>query len=259
MTSAEPSLLAPEDVALIIPWQHQTDRLVGLRYVTDWWRSLGIEPAVGVMRPGEVWRKGVAIERGIDAWTIDLTEPKVWIVADADVVMSGPDGQRDLIEAVARVASGAVAWAVPHLKVHRHPAAGTHAIIHGIAAHELPDPGVEIHQGHPGGGLVVLSPKIVAERVLPDPRYAGWGQEDDSWAFAIKTLHGAPWRGRAPLHHLWHKPQQRQSRNVGSAEGEALYRRYLGALEHRRPMRALVDEGWRWWDDQCSKVEGWPA
>lgn len=246
-------LFHPADVGLIIPWQDQPDRRRGLDYVTEWWASLGLEPGIGVIRPGEPWRKGPAIERGIAAWTIDLTEPKAWIVADADVVMSGAEGLLDLTRAVERVSTGREPWAVPHLKVHRHPAAGTHAIISGVAAHELPDPGVEIHQGHPGGGLVVLSPQIVADRVLPDPRYGGWGQEDDSWAFAIKTLYGPPWRGRAPLHHLWHKPQERQSRSVGSAEGEALYRRYLGALEHRRPMRALVDEGWAWWDDRVTR------
>lgn len=238
------------NVDVVIPWRYRVDRVAGLAYASDWWRAqfgidpLGIDP-LAIDPLGEPWRKGVAIRGALNR----LRHPAdVTIVADADVVMTGPEGAHDIATAVREVRSGRAAWAVPHLRVHRHPPAGTAAILAGVEPHLLDDPNVEIHQGHPGGGLVVLSRLIVDTCTLPDPRFAGWGQEDDSWAFALRTLFGVPWRGTQPLHHLWHKPQERMSRSVGSITGAGLYRRYVHARADPEAMRALVDEGWAWWD-----------
>lgn len=89
---------------------------------------------------------------------------------------------------------------------------------------------------------MTVLPRALYERVPLDPRFAGWGQEDGSWADALTALAGPPWRGdhpKQPLHpmwHLWHPPQERTfpagrsaSRAIGSAEGLALRQRYRAA------------------------------
>jgi hypothetical protein len=75
-----------------------------------------------------------------------------------------------------------------------------------------------------------------------DPRFVGWGQEDESWALALGCLAGPSWRGTAELWHLWHEPQVRQSRSVGSAASLALHQRYVRARRDPRRMAALVAE-----------------
>jgi hypothetical protein len=130
----------------------------------------------------------------------------VVLVADADV---WTDGVHD---AVAEVEAGAP-WAIPHRGVHRLDE-------HGI----------------------VIAPREMLLSVPLDPRYIGWGQEDVSWAIALETLAGRPWRGRAPLVHLWHPPQDRMTRRFGSRASRDLYRRYQAASHDPTAMRALIQE-----------------
>lgn len=69
------------------------------------------------------------------------------------------------------------------------------------------------------------------------------GQEDSSWAIGLETLVGPAWRGKAPLIHLWHPPQERWNRRHGSRESRDLYRRYQAARRDPNLMRALIQEG----------------
>lgn len=157
----------------------------------------------------------------------------VVVVADADVWCDG------ISAAVAAVEAGAP-WAIPHDLVHRLSETGTAAVLAG--AHwrgqpvcQQPYPGVM------GGGIVVARRETLLEAPL-DPRFVGWGQEDESWAVALTALAGPPWRGAAPLLHLWHPPQPRLDRRRGSTGGWNLRRRYLRARRDPAAMRQLLDE-----------------
>jgi hypothetical protein len=75
-----------------------------------------------------------------------------------------------------------------------------------------------------------------------DPRFLGWGHEDDSWARALVTMLGDPWRGKRPLFHLWHPPQDRRVRYEGRPQSAALFQRYRAKKGNRTRMRALLDE-----------------
>ena len=170
------------------------------------------------------WCKADAVRDGIARTSADVV-----VVADGDVWCDG------VAAAVAKCKS----WAVPHLKVHRlDPAASDQMLATGIPGagrDERP------YRGHLGGGIVVLR-RSVWDACPLDPRFVGWGQEDDSWACALSALYGAPWRGDADLFHLWHPPQDRLSRTVGSAEGAALFRRYRLARHKPEMMRRIVAE-----------------
>ncbi len=162
----------------------------------------------------------------------------VIVVSDADVWSEGLVGAVDAVR-------GGAKWAIPHRLVHRLTEAASERVIAGedpavflddAAAHDE-----QPYRGRPCGGLVVL-PRAIAERIPPDARFVGWGGEDDAWALALKTLAGRPWRGEAPLWHLWHPPQPRLSRSVGSEANIGLVSLYAQAMGNERRMRQLIDQ-----------------
>lgn len=160
--------------------------------------------------------------------------------ADGDVLVVGDsdvwtDGIADAVQAVA----DGHAWAVPHRLVHRLDQASTLDVLAGG-----PLGGTltqRAYGGMVGGGVVVLS-QGAYEACPLDPRFQGWGQEDQSWGVALTTMYGQPWRGGADLWHLHHEPQPRMSRSTGCMEGRKLARRYQGAAGDRDAMASLIEE-----------------
>lgn len=180
--------------------------------------------------PGpELWSKGAAAMPAIERSCADIV-----VVADADV---WTDGFQQAIEAV----EDGAPWAIPHGKVRRLDRDATAVVLAGA------EPTQEMalaERSYPGvmGGAIVVARRDVLLDVPLDPRFVGWGQEDASWALALRCLAGKPWRGDATLWHLWHPPQERLSRARGSVEGWRLYRRYRQARYDRTAMRTLVKE-----------------
>lgn len=249
-------------VSVVIPWRPTPGRGPLLDYVRAWWagRHPDWQIVVGAHLDGP-WVKAAAVADALTRATGDLL-----VVADADVVCDG------IGDAVDQVAAGAP-WSLPHLRVYRLTPDATAAVVDGGP---LPEPLAgpvrrgrrnptqparrivrppagpihEYHDGMPGGGMVAL-PRTLYDRAPLDPRFAGWGQEDASWAAALRTMAGAPWRGRAPMWHLWHPPQERtygdgnrsKARTIGSAAGLALRQRYTAAARSGpAAMAALLAE-----------------
>lgn len=176
------------------------------------------------------WVKALAVMPAVLASTADVI-----VMADADVWVP------NLPEAVEAVQQG-MEWAVPHRGVHRLTREGTAALYSGSDWATLPldqNP----YLGVEGGGALVARREVLIDVPL-DPRFIGWGSEDESWGVALRELHGPPWRptGHAPLIHLWHPPQARRSRARGSAENWALRRRYMQARNNSVAMRRIVKE-----------------
>jgi hypothetical protein len=164
---------------------------------------------------------------------IAAIEAEIVIVADADVWCEG------LPDAVAAVKAGAT-WAIPHRGVFRLTRESTEQLLAGREPWEL-----ELEQsaylGTMGGGFVVARRETLLDVPL-DPRFIGWGQEDESWGIALSCLAGRPWRGKVPLVHLWHPAPPRLTRRRGSVEGMNLRRRYGAAIGDPALMRALIEE-----------------
>lgn len=174
------------------------------------------------------WSKGQAVADAALA-----SDANIVIVADADVWCEG------LEAAVTAVATGAP-WAIPHHRVHRLTADATVRVLAGADPWRQ-DTAERPYVGVTGGGLVVLT-RATLECMPLDPRFRGWGGEDISWGVALHCLAGSPWRGVAPLVHLWHPPQDRRTRRVGSVENEMLRRRYFLARRDPDRMRNLLSE-----------------
>lgn len=218
------------DVEVIIPWRAGCPhRERAFRWVLEQWDTNHPTWKVTVASapPGE-WCKAVAVNPAVARSAADLV-----VVADADVWVSG------VAEAVAQIAQGA-RWAVPHLMVHRLTEGATDAVLGGAQPNDVARTNEIPYKGVPGGGVVVL-PRATALDIPLDPRFRGWGGEDHAWGYALWNLEGEPWRGAGPLWHLWHPPQPRESRRVGSYASERLRRRYRD-VQFQADMRALVDE-----------------
>lgn len=159
------------------------------------------------------WVKADAVADALTRTTAD-----VLIVHDADVWAD------NLPDVVARVEPGR--WVIPHRHVHRLDQPSTAAVLAGgpVEGKTTERP----YRGHPGGGVVALH-RTDYERTPLDPRFAGWGQEDDAWALALTRTLGGSIRLNADLWHLWHPPQDRRSRVSGSRANVDLFLRYRQA------------------------------
>lgn len=170
------------------------------------------------------WCKATAV-----ADALSRTDAERFAIHDADVWTEGLDK--------AFAAEGP--WAIPHRLLYRL-AAGQHIPTTDRAGLDQAP-----YRGFEGGGVLVID-RTVYEDCPLDPRFLGWGQEDQALAASLRCLHGAPWRGEADLWHWWHEPQARRSRSTGSARNAALYRRYWSARRSPERMRALIEEGRTW-------------
>ena len=218
--------------SVIIPWRQGCPfRERALAWVLDRWaeRFPTFDVVLGVHDDGP-WCKAAAVADGLSK----VADGSL-IIADADVWLVRPEALTDAVGALSDHG-----WAIPHGDVQRLTETASEAF---MADQPLPPrPWLQTpYPGWAGGGIVVTTTDTYRQAPL-DRRFSGWGQEDASWALALHTLVGKPWRGDTPLVHLFHPPQKRYSRQVGSLANKALHSRYHGA--HRKPdvMRALIAE-----------------
>ena len=219
-------------VEVIVPWRGgcpHRDR--ALAWVLGRWLDLGFDATVAEAGDGP-WCKAAAVNPAVERSSADVV-----VVADADAWCTAVGAALDAVE-------GGAPWAIPHRLVWRLDEAASDEVISGALdlgrlwmAHteEVPYTGVA------AGGLLVAGRDVLLDVPL-DARFVGWGGEDHAWGYALSTLYGQPWRGRAPLWHLWHPTPERVSRIVGNEQSEALRRHYWLALGHRESMRAIVEE-----------------
>lgn len=217
-------------VSVVIPYRGDDGghRDRALAWVLRRWEAQhpAWQVAIGYCPPGP-WRKGIAVADALTRCDGDIV-----VVADADVWCDG------VAAAVDAVATGAP-WAIPHNKVRRLTAVATAAVLAGgrpgLGDAVLDEPA---YRGLVGGGMVA-APRDVHLDIPMDTRFAGWGQEDEAWAGDLDAVAGPAWRGTADMWHLWHPPQQRESRRWGSPMNRALLREHLVARQ-RGETRALL-------------------
>jgi hypothetical protein len=234
-------------VSVLVPYRPDSpERARAWRWVRSWWADHHPDwQVVAGSGPSGPWRKALAVADALARADGDLL-----VIADADVVSPG------VFEAVAQVVQAGAAWAIPHGSVHRLSEAATVMVYDGTppdraaelggyalrAASAAPALPRQPYVGVEGGGMLVL-PRATYERAPLDPRFAGWGGEDEAHARALVTLAGRPWRGTAPLWHLYHPLAERLNEHVGNAESHALLVRYqYAAKAGPEAMAALVAE-----------------
>lgn len=228
------------DVTVVIPWAgNDPDRLAARTWTMrqylathrDW--RIVTSPAEPLEGP---WSKGRAVRKLIDA-----VDPQgILVIADSDVFCQGIEISVGSIKLQGRYCQ----WSRPHNLVCRFNRAATARILAGAPAWEqLGDGNLEqgLYGGFDGGGITVLS-RALYEKVPLDERFEGFGQEDEAWGLALRTLAGVPSQGTQPLYHLYHEPQQRMDRRWGSVASRELYDRYAVASGDPEKMLALLSE-----------------
>ena len=232
---------------VVVPWRDGCDhRRRALAWTLPRLERAADQVLIGELPAEAPWCKAAAVAAALPEVTGD-----VLAIVDADL---GIDDELWLQRCVTALVVGHD-WAMPHGPVWRLGPAGTDRVVAGDAPDDWVTPKVVTdsklgrsdlldqppYNGFDGGGCVVL-PTELYERVPLDPRFVGWGQEDEAWAHALSTLAGEPWRGEANLWHLWHPPQPRMDRRWGSPASEALGRRYEAASGDPDTMADLVAE-----------------
>lgn len=220
-------------ISVVIPWRAGCPhRERALDWLTGWYARTHPTWEVVLGRHDDgPWNASAAIIDGAAK-----ASGEILVAHDADCAI-------DPAEATEHLESG---WSIPHLMVHRLSRESSDLFMAGFDLKGLQldrsnRQDGKPYTGHAGGGVVVLT-REAFDAVPPDVRFAGWGHQDDAWALALRTLIGAPWRGKRDLIHLWHPPQERLSRTVGSEESHALFRRYQFAARKPDRMRALIEE-----------------
>jgi hypothetical protein len=183
---------------------------------------------VTIAEGGDPWCKAAAVMPAIARSAAEIV-----VMADADVWCDR------IGEAVDAVRDGA-AWAIPHRGVFRLTEPATRDVLAG-GAPDLQAICEPAYLGLEGGGIVVARREHLLD-VPMDPRFVGWGQEDSSWGYALRTMLGRPARRPGQLVHLWHPPQPRATRKRGSDASWQLGRRYHHALDDPAAMRQLLTE-----------------
>lgn len=211
-------------VSVLVPWRPgDPHREAAWSFLRPRWEALGYEVVEG-HAPDGAWCKAAAV-----ADALARSSGALLVVADADVWCDG------VTAALEFVAAGSP-WAMPHWRVCRLDKTSSAL---ALKAGELPPPAPTFDRapyvGRRGGGVTVL-PRATYERVPLDPRFLGWGQEDDAWAVALRAVVGREWRGLADLWHLWHEPQPRRDRfrGRGSEANVALLKEYQAAARAGR-------------------------
>lgn len=219
-------------VSVVVPWSpgcpHRERAWEFVRARYD-----GLEIVTGDSPPGP-YNRSAAIVNGARRASGD-----VLLIADADVFLAG-----ELDQVVAEATRAG--WAVPHLLLHRLSPESTDRVLAGADWRGLPlstDNAQDRrpYKGNETGTMVAVRRDVLLE-VPPDVRFVGWGSEDQAWAMALHSIVGAPWRGGDDLVHLWHPPQPRMTRVVGTEENRRLLNRYRRARQSVAAMRSLVDE-----------------
>lgn len=221
------AVVVPLDVATVMgkgerawPWVCVRSHL---RTQTPW-------PVIEAVGPSP-WVKADAVRRALPR-----ADAEVLVIHDADVLVM----PLMLRAAVHAVETGAT-WAVPHGAVHRYDAPSTRAFIEGRHDHVV-TLARRPYRGLAGGGIVVLRRDVYEDCPL-DPRFVGWGGEDEAWGWALETLHGAPRRFEVQLVHLWHPHAtgHRNPQRPQRLESNVLHRAYRNARGRPELMRELVD------------------
>lgn len=212
-------------MAAVIPLGNlDAHRQAAWEHVRGWWWEQSTPVVTGVC--DGPWSKGLAV-----ASAITQAPDGLIAVADADVIVPG-------------LQFDAVTWCLPANRLVRLTATATLEVLAGADVVEVGETRgnqLECYRPKAGGGMVLLARDAYLACPI-DPRFIGWGGEDEAWGSALRTMYGPPQEQRLTMYHLWHPPQARPSRSRGSAANEALKSAYLAA-RNQSTLMALIQEG----------------
>lgn len=222
---------------VIIPFRPDSiERADALVYVCRFWSEANATVVIARDDPKGPWCKAKAVHAAMsDAEIVIVADADCWV--DPTALMRCREGLNQWHD-----------WALPHHRVIRLGAEYTHRLVDSDEPPVLDDATLEEHPytALRAAGGVVMFKREVWNLVPMDPRFLGWGFEDVAWWYAMHTLIGPAWRGKADLFHLWHPrdvPMDRDERSKSAdPASRELLERYKAALRKPVAMQAIVDE-----------------
>lgn len=218
------------EVSIIVPYRESDDTWRGCtwQHFKPMWRRHG--EIIECDGESETFSRTQAIRDGVSKSSGDIL-----VIVDCDVWC-------DPTQAIEQVRK----WMVPHRLVHRLSNASTRRALAGEGWQHL-----ELSQdnkqdrkpyiGRECGTMVVMT-RDTYDTAPPDPRFVGWGSEDEAWSCGLRTLVGPPQRGKLDLVHFWHPAEPRLTRVVGNEVSDQLLQRYRSAWGDRTAMWHLMHE-----------------
>jgi hypothetical protein len=232
------------EVSVLIPYREDsTQRAKLLDHCLKWWRQhmpSDWEVVIGSCDT-EDWCKAQAYDDALRGAC-----GRYLVFADADVMLPGTP------VAVVALRDG-WAWARSHDLVVRLNSTTTEQLLATSTAvpwsAQVYTQSWEHWEDWPyeqkAAGAGVCVQRDVYENVPHDPRFLGWGCEDEAWGYALQTMYGPEAKVRGmPCIHLWHPSQPKPLRR-GSVENQVLLARYSQArhsVEPQLEMAALLAE-----------------
>lgn len=184
-------------IGLCIPWRAQPSRVGAFDVTIEWYSKVLPEATVylGDEPRAKTFNVSAARNRACDAALLDGCD--VLVVSDADVL---PD--RDaLVEAIDLISSGED-MVIPYREMLRLSKEATVDVLNGKELNRED----YVEHGAWAGGLVVISSRCFRALNGWDERFMSWGQEDDAFAIAYKTIFGKDIpRCGGDLPSLWHE------------------------------------------------------
>lgn len=237
---------ARPEVSVIVPWRDEGDTGLGFEGTQRFWNwefcRRRWERHVGKLAQhvefvqadnrAPAFDRGGSRNAGIDATTGDVI-----VLADADVI---PDFEL-IDQAIAAVRDGGFAWALPYDVYLNVTEEATDLILDRGVPHWTGGVAYDHRITDSVAGILVIDRAKLGD-VRYDPRFDGWGYEDNAFAAALDTLAGPHFRVHGHLLHLWHPVapdggfnQPRIGRN------RALWAKYQRAAGHPDRMRRLLE------------------
>lgn len=222
-------------VVVVVPFAtDDPDRLAAWEYLEGRYHSEHPEWRIVTGTCDGPWSKARAVDDAIGQTDADLL-----IITDADVWCE------QTAEFVAKIEAEVWEFASPHRRIVRLNQASTERVYREGFPENMPNPRElteRVYDGMLGGGIVIL-PRALYEQCPLDPRFEGWGGEDESWGRALMTLTKKRAQGRNVLWHLYHQPQERVNRKIGNPANDQLKERYRLAAGDPARTLALIEEG----------------
>ncbi len=216
------------DIDVIIPFGgDDVYRQLNLLHIQQQWWDLEIPIKVGVYEEGP-WCKAYAVEEAL------INSTAEWIIiTDGDVWCENVDHWID------DVVTSEQQWGIPHKTIDRLDAASTSKVLTGGpwgGTYAKPP-----YKSVAGGGTVMLRREMY-EQVPLDPRFVGWGYEDECWGLGLMTMFGEPVKGTDPMWHLWHPPAIPKTGRVMDSDKRRLRQRYHSSAYRTKLMSQLLAE-----------------
>lgn len=215
------------DTTIIIPFYGDDEwREKVMWWVHAYYLAQGFEVEIGVSSRRS---KAEAVNNGVSFATGD----KLAII-DADTVITAKQLSQGLLQGE---------WVVPYNRCLNLTQEATEGLLdyEDLPFDLLPIEG-ERHKHNYAGGVNIISRRLFDEVGGFDPRYEGWGGEDESFGRAVDTMFQPAVFVPGDVYHLWHveddtKKQFNQRVNL------QMWKRYRWATGRQDRMRKVLERG----------------